>query len=125
VPLAPRSAHAFANALDGLASAETEITYLPEYYYWDGVEPTSAGCAFGGALHFEPDDAEYAFAFDQCAFTRNFTLTGAGSYHPDKDRFVMAITLTGRWQCELKYVRVGDKTRVTGECDGNKVVWEG
>ena len=58
VPLAPRKAAAFDNPLDALASAETEINYLPEYYYWDGVEPTDAGCAVNGTLHFEPNGAK-------------------------------------------------------------------
>jgi pimeloyl-ACP methyl ester carboxylesterase len=124
VPLAPRSANAFENPLDALASAETEITYLPEYYYWDGVEPTSAGCALGGTLGFEPDGAKYAFTLSACAFTRNFTMTGTGSYNPDKDRFILEVTLTGRWQCDLKYVRSNDKTKVVGTCDGKPVGWD-
>ncbi len=125
VPLAPRNANAFENPLDALASAETEITYLPEYYYWDGIEPTSTGCTLGGTLHFEPNGAKYAFALSSCTFTRNFTMSGTGSYDPDRDRFVLEVTSTGRWECELKYVRTGDKTKVTGMCDGQKVVWEG
>ncbi len=121
VPLAPRSANAFDSPLDALSSAKTEITYLPEYYYWDGVEATSAGCTLGGALHFEADDSKSAFTLNTCTFTRNFTMTGAGSYDPDKDRFILNVTTAGRWQCQLKYVRTGDKSNVTGVCDGKKV----
>jgi pimeloyl-ACP methyl ester carboxylesterase len=124
VPLAPRRASAFASPLDALASAETEITYLPEYYYWDGVEPTSAGCPIGGALHFELDGAKYTFALNACTFTRQFVMTGSGSYNPARDRFVLDVTVTGRWQCELKYVRTGDQVRVTGRCDAEKVEWQ-
>jgi hypothetical protein len=29
--------------------------------------------------------------------------------------------MTGRWQCQLKYVRTGDKSNVTGECEGKKM----
>jgi hypothetical protein len=124
VPLAPRNANAFENPPEALASAETEINYLPEYYYWDGIEPTSVGCTLGGTLRFEPDGAKYAFTLNACTFTRNFTMTGTGSYDLDKDRFVFRVTTRGRWQCELKYVRSGDKTNVTGTCDGQKVAWE-
>jgi pimeloyl-ACP methyl ester carboxylesterase len=121
VPLAPRNADAFDSPLDALASAETEITYLPEYYYWDGVEATSAGCNVGGTLNFRADGDKYAFTLDTCAFTRGFSMTGTGSYDPDKDRFVLKVATTGRWQCQLKYVRTGDQSNVTGVCDGKKV----
>jgi hypothetical protein len=114
---------AFANPLDALASAESEINYLPEYYYWDGVEPTDAGCAVNGTLHFEPNGAKYAFNLNACAFTRDFTMTGTGSYDSDKDRFVLTVATTGRWQCNLKYVRTAGNTRVTGSCDGKPVKW--
>jgi pimeloyl-ACP methyl ester carboxylesterase len=124
VPLAPRKANAFDNPLDALASAETEINYLPEYYYWDGVEPTDAGCAVNGTLHFEPDGAKYAFNFNACAFTRDFTMSGTGNYDSDKDRFVLTVTTTGRWRCDLKYVRTASGTKVTGTCDGKPVKWE-
>jgi pimeloyl-ACP methyl ester carboxylesterase len=124
VPLAPRTASAFANPLDALASAETEIYYLPEYYYWDGVEPTDAGCSVNGSLHFKPNGAKYAFNLNACTFTRDVTLTGTGSYDSDKDRFALTVTTTGRWKCDLKYVRTAGNTKVTGTCDGKPVRWE-
>jgi pimeloyl-ACP methyl ester carboxylesterase len=124
VPLAPRKAAAFANPLEALASAETEIYYLPEYYYWDGVKPTDAGCAVNGTLHFEPNGAKVAFNLNACAFTRDFTMAGTGSYDSDKDRSTLKVATTGRWQCDLKYVRTAGHTKVTGTCDGKPVKWE-
>jgi pimeloyl-ACP methyl ester carboxylesterase len=124
VPLAPRKASAFDTPLDALASAETEINYLPEYYYWDGTEPTNAGCATNGTLHFEPNDEKYAFNLNKCAFTHNFNMSGTGNYDSDKDRFVLTVTTTGRWRCDLKYVRTAGNTKVTGTCDGKPVKWE-
>jgi hypothetical protein len=124
VPLAPRKASAFANPLEALASTETEINYLPEYYYWDGVEPTDVGCTVNGTLHFEPNGDKYAFNFNRCAFTNNFTMSGTGSYDSDKDRFTFTVATTGRWRCNLKYVRNADHTKVTGTCDGKPVKWE-
>jgi pimeloyl-ACP methyl ester carboxylesterase len=124
VSLPPRKASAFDTPLDALASAETEINYLPEYYYWDGVKPTDVGCAVKGTLHFESDDATYAFNLKACAFTKDFTMTGTGSYDSDKDRFALTVSTMGRWRCDLKYVRTGDNTKVTGTCDGKLVKWE-
>jgi pimeloyl-ACP methyl ester carboxylesterase len=124
VPLPPRKAIAFDTPLDALASAETEINYLPEYYYWDGVKSTDAGCVVNGALHFAPDSAKVAFNLNACAFTKDFTMSGTGSYASDKDRFALTVSTTGRWQCDLKYVRTAGHTKVTGTCDGRPVKWE-
>ncbi len=125
VPLAPADASAFASPLEALASAESEINYLPEYYYWDGETPTGAGCTFGGTLRFELRGKNVAFAFDQCELTGNFRFTGAGTYNADRDRFTLTVTTTGRWDCKLKYTRTGDKTKVTGTCDGKRISLEG
>lgn len=124
VPLAPLDADAFASPLEALASAENEINYLPEYYYWDGEAATDVGCTFNGTLRFEPRGKQTAFTFDGCTLTRNFRFSGAGSYNADRDRFTMEVTTTGRWACELKYTRTGDRTKVAGRCDGRRVSWE-
>jgi pimeloyl-ACP methyl ester carboxylesterase len=123
VPLAPSDAQVFEDPLDALASAENEISYLPEYYYWDGSEPTSVGCTFGGKLSFGPDGDKSIFTFKSCSFTDHFTLTGTGSYDSDKDRLSLDVTTGGRWNCDLKYVREDGQTKVTGRCDGKKVTW--
>jgi hypothetical protein len=124
VPLAPTDASDFENPLEALSSAENEITYLPEYYYWDGIQPTGTGCTFGGTLHFELEDPAYSFELSRCALTRNFSMTGKGSYDPDEDRFVLVVDTAGRWQCTLKYIRTGEITKVTGFCGDRKVAWE-
>jgi pimeloyl-ACP methyl ester carboxylesterase len=124
VPLAPVSAQEFETPLEALASLETEINYLPEYYYWDGVEPTGAGCGLGGSLHFKPDGKRYVFSLAGCTFTRGFSVTGTGAYAASNDRFVLDVSTAGRWNCALRYVRAGDKTRVTGKCNGSNVHWE-
>jgi pimeloyl-ACP methyl ester carboxylesterase len=111
VPLAPPSASAFESALAAFESAENEIYYLPEYYYWDVFTPTSVGCpSGGGTLTFEPDGANTIFALDQCAFSRGWKMTGAGSYNPDRDRFVLEVMVGG---VEYRYVREGERARVT------------
>lgn len=123
VPLAPENASAFANPLEAFASAETELNYLPEYYYWDGVTPTDVGCPLSGTLNLAEGN-DYAFTFNKCSFTRNFKLTGTGSYNSAKDRFIFEVTTTGRWSCDLKYTRTGERTKVTGTCDGQRVSWD-
>ena len=105
VPLAPARAAAFKNAQAALASAETEITYLPEYYYWDGVTPTSVGCPVGGGtMRMRESRNGYRFVFRRCGFTRGVLLTGTGSYDSNRDRFVLDVTLTGRFDGRFRYV---------------------
>jgi pimeloyl-ACP methyl ester carboxylesterase len=111
VPLAPVNASAFGSPLEAFESAESEINYLPEYYYWDAVTPTPVGCPYsGGTITFEPDGNRYAFTLHNCAFSRGWKMTGEGFYNPNTDRFVLDVTVNG---VEYKYVRDGDKTKVT------------
>jgi pimeloyl-ACP methyl ester carboxylesterase len=123
VPLAPRNASAFQNPSQALSSVETEIDYLPEFYYWDGLTPTSTACADRGTLSFEANNAgtKYNFTLDHCAFTKNFILTGKGSYNTDNDRFVLDVSTTGRWTCDLKYVRTGERIKITGKCGRSSI----
>jgi pimeloyl-ACP methyl ester carboxylesterase len=123
VPVAPGTAREIESPAEALSSVEAEISYLPEYFYWDGFEATSAGCTYGGVLSFEYNWAgtRSLFTLQNCAFTRNFVMTGTGSYNFDTDRFVLEVRTEGRWKCDLKYVRNGDRVRVTGKCNGQPI----
>jgi pimeloyl-ACP methyl ester carboxylesterase len=121
VPLPAERAQDFADVLDALYSAETEIYYLPEYYYWDGVEATSVGCPRGDTLAFEAGKKNTRFTLNGCAFTRGFRMSGTGTYNADKDRFVLEVDVSGYKQGSLKYVRVGEKITVTGTYGGQPV----
>jgi len=123
VPISPRFAGAFKTPRNALSSVETEIYYLPEYFYWDGYSPTAVGCNYGGTLDFAANFAgtRNKFTLDKCAFTNNFIMTGTGSYNFNTDRFVLEVSITGRWKCDLKYVRAGERINVTGKCDGKSV----
>ena len=83
VQISPRLAGAFKTPHNALSSVETEIYYLPEYFYWDGFTPTSVGCTYGGTLGIDSNFAATRSLFDlnKCAFTTNFIMTGTGSYN--------------------------------------------
>lgn len=102
---------------------ETEIYYLPEFFYWDGYTPTAVGCTYGGIFDFNlsEDGIKYLFNFEGCEFIANFRMTGTGRYNPNLDRFVLNVTTTGRWSCELNYIRDGEKIRMNGQCNGNPI----
>jgi len=123
VPLAPRFAIAFGSPSNALSSVETEIYYLPEFYYWYDLAPTSVGCTYGGTMTFESNTAgtKYNFTLDHCAFTYNFVMTGIGFYNTNTDRFLLKVDTTGRWTCSLKYDRKGKKTNVIGTCDEGRI----
>ncbi len=123
VPLAPAHAREFADPAEVLSYIETEIYYLPEFFYWDGYTPTSVGCTYGGTFDFDMDNAgtKYRFNFDRCAFAANFKMTGWGRYNIELDRFVLNIKTTGRWKCDIEYVRRGDRINISGKCNGKNV----
>jgi pimeloyl-ACP methyl ester carboxylesterase len=113
VGLAPRSASGFRSLRAALASAETELYYLPEYYYWDGFTPTPVGCpAGGGTVRMTGTATQDRFAFRGCGFTRGVVMTGRGSYDYDRDRFVLDVSLAGRWHGHVRYVREGGRATV-------------
>jgi pimeloyl-ACP methyl ester carboxylesterase len=123
VAVAPHSAKAFADPAEALSSMESEIYYLPEFFYWDGYTPTVVGCTYGGNLAFEANNAgtRSLFELNRCEFTSNFKMTGTGSYNADRDRFVLDLKTTGQWTCNLKYVRTGAKINITGKCNGKPI----
>jgi pimeloyl-ACP methyl ester carboxylesterase len=123
VPIAPRTAKSFQDPAEALSSVETEIDYLPEFFYWDGFTPTSVGCTYGGTFDFDLSGSgtKYNFTLNRCAFTSNFKLTGSGFYNTDLDRFVLNLQTTGRWTCDLRYVRRGEKITLSGKCNGKPI----
>jgi pimeloyl-ACP methyl ester carboxylesterase len=111
VPLPPANARAFKDALEAMASAENEIVYSPEYYYWDQARPMSIGCNMGGAASFELDRGATRFTLQGCA----------GSYDPGADRFTLTVAVAGNQAGSLDYVRKGAAYRVTGTLNGKPV----
>lgn len=123
VAVAPSTAQSFSEPIEALSSIETEIYYLPEFFYWDVFTPASVGCTYGGTFDFalSNDGIKYLFEFDRCEFMDNFSITGTGRYHTELDRFVLDIKTTGRWTCDVRYVRRGERINVSGKCNGKPV----
>jgi hypothetical protein len=64
---------------------------------------------------------KYRYNFQRCAFTNNVKLTGWGRYNIELDRFVLRVQTTGRWTCDLQYVRRGERITITGKCNGKPI----
>jgi hypothetical protein len=122
VPLAPLNASEFANPLKALSSADDEIYYLPEYYYWDAKTPRHVGCPFGGTLSFEKTDTGDSMTLKDCAFSKGFSMTGSGSNNYDDGSFKLEVNVTGLKDGPLTYTRDGDgNLHVTGTYGGKAV----
>lgn len=123
VPIAPRSTKPFKDPAEALSAVETEIYYLPEFFYWEGFTSTATGCTYGGTFNFDTNNAgtRYLFDFHQCEFIEKFRMTGDGFYNTENDRFVLEVKTTGRWTCNLKYVRTGEQLKITGKCNGKSI----
>ena len=48
-------------------------------------------------------------------------MTGLGQYNIEQDRFVLNIKTTGRWTCDVEYVRRGERINLSGKCDGKPI----
>ena len=114
-PLIPASVNEFEDAETMFDTVEWEIYYLPEYYYWDGIEDSGAGCNFGGSVVFVSTDAGYGFEFAECALSDGLVLTGTGSYDFETDAFALDVTL-GSPECAYRYERAGADTSVEDSC---------
>jgi pimeloyl-ACP methyl ester carboxylesterase len=122
VPLPPDSARDFRDPLAALASFETEVFFWPEYFYWDGVSDSAAGCGLRGNVEWRINaNGIVLFSFTNCSFTRGFVASGEARYNPERDRFTFEARTNGLERCTLNYTREGERYSVNGNCGGRKV----
>jgi pimeloyl-ACP methyl ester carboxylesterase len=115
LPLIPASVDEFEDAEAMFDAVEWEITYLPEYYYWDEVEDSGGGCNLGGSVAFLVTDVGYGLEFADCALTDGLVLNGTGGYDFDTDTFTLEVTI-GSPECAYKYERAGADVSVEDSC---------
>ncbi len=114
-PLMPAAVGEFDNAEAMLDAIEWELSYMPEYYYWDGVEETAAGCGRGGIVTFTPTDLGYGYLFEECGLTEELVISGSGAYAVDDDVFTLDVT-NGTPDCAYIYERAGDEVDLDDQC---------
>ena len=115
LPLIPTSVAEFEDAETLFDTVELEISYLPEYYYWDGIEDTATGCNLGGSIAFIATDVGYAFDLVDCALTEGLVLTGTGSQDFNADFFALDVAV-GAPKCTYSYERVGSDINIEDSC---------
>ncbi|HNO32393.1 MAG TPA: alpha/beta hydrolase, partial [Anaerolineales bacterium] len=122
VPLAPLSVKETPDLLDLFYAIDNEIYYLPEYYDWDVVTPTTVGCPFGGTFSLEATDTGDSLSLDACSFIDGLALTGNGSHNYDDGSLTLEVTVTGANDGTLTYTSSGDGSlTLTGEYGGEPV----
>jgi pimeloyl-ACP methyl ester carboxylesterase len=123
VPLPPADAADFADPLEAMVSVDTEIYYLPEYFYWDLETPTSVGCPYGGVLTFEPSDEGEHHTLTDCAFSGGFAMTGTGTYDYENGTFTLDVDVAGLADGHLTFIRMDEdgSVSVVGDYDGEAI----
>jgi pimeloyl-ACP methyl ester carboxylesterase len=119
IPLLPLSLDEFDSAESMLDAIEFEISYMPEYYWWDFVTDTPVGCNQGGTITLTATDAGDGFVLEDCAFMDGLVLSGDGSYNYDEDLFVLDVRI-GSEDCAYLYQRAGVEVTVDDSCPGDQ-----
>lgn len=96
-----------------LDAIEWEISYLPEYYYWDGYTDSGAGCPGGGTVSFTAADVGDEFVFEDCALSPEVVVTGTGAYDWENDVFTLEVSIG---DCAHVYERAGEEYSVEPQC---------
>ena len=111
VPLFPESLPELSEDL--LDLVEWEVSYHPDYYYWDGYTDTRLGCYNGGTWSFTATDVGNDFAFEDCELAVGLTVDGSGGYDWDEDVFDLEVAIDG---CDHVYTRAGEDYTLESSC---------
>jgi pimeloyl-ACP methyl ester carboxylesterase len=118
VPLSPRSASAFDDALDPMVVAENELFADPDYLLWGGEGEVRIGCREGGFVSVTAATLQDAIRFVDCRFVPDFALVGSGTYVYDSNTVSWSVSVPDG---QLDYRVDADGRRVTGTWKGQPV----
>ena len=103
----------YRDALAAMTAMDDEINTSADYWNWDGVDPLTYGCLFGGSIEYTAYRNGYKAALDDCALTDRLPLTGDATI--DTTRGTFALKVTGPSATSLEYGRdAKGRTSVTG-----------
>jgi pimeloyl-ACP methyl ester carboxylesterase len=105
---------------------ETEIEQSPELGNWDGSDPLSVGCDFGGAVEVSAAEEGTAYTFSKCAWWPDMILDGSGTQIDEGAENVgltLDLTISGSHQGQITYRHntTTDGMTLTGTYDGKTV----
>jgi pimeloyl-ACP methyl ester carboxylesterase len=125
VPLtAPKTGDAF-----GLAEAvESELAQSPDLTGWDGYDPLTFGCDFGGTLAANAARSGVEYSFEDCAWWRGLRIDGDGlsiaaGDGTRPDGLTLHVKVSGTHQGVLTYRHdtTTEARSLTGTFDGKDV----
>jgi len=110
----------------GLGRAvETEIAQSPELTSWDGVDPLSFGCDFGGTLTATAAEAGTGYAFKDCSFWPGLQVSGDGvsidagdGAKPDGLTLDLKIAGAHRGSLHYRHDSTTEARSISGDYDG-------
>jgi pimeloyl-ACP methyl ester carboxylesterase len=105
---------------------ETEIAQSPELANWDGNDPLSIGCDFGGVAEVSAAEEGTAYTFSKCAWWPNLVLDGSGTQIDEGAENVgltldLAISGSHAGQVTYRHNTTTDAMTLTGTYDGKTV----
>lgn len=118
IPLLPERIDGFENAEAMFSAIESDLFYLPEYYWWDAVTDTAVGCALGGVLTISAGDTNDVFNLAGCGLIEGVVLSGEGSYDWEQDVFSLDVS-NGSEDCSYRYRRTGEDYVVDDDCSSD------
>jgi hypothetical protein len=92
VPLAKRTASAYADALELASSFADQVLNANDYWYGLGGKPLAMGCDFGGVLDYRPTDTGTDLVLDACEFTDGLPVSGTGRIDDGTGGITLEIT---------------------------------
>ncbi|HET9497049.1 MAG TPA: alpha/beta fold hydrolase [Candidatus Limnocylindria bacterium] len=109
VPIPAASVDDYDSTVEALGAVDDEINHSPDWWYWDGVDPLTVGCLYGGHVSYFMASTGYEVEIDDCAFSRGLTLTGGAVIHED---FSFTMDVRTEEGSTLTYERTaaGDRT---------------
>ncbi|HET6161882.1 MAG TPA: alpha/beta fold hydrolase [Dongiaceae bacterium] len=107
-------------------AVETEIKQSPELGDWDGNDPLSIGCDFGGAIEVSAAEEGTAYTFNKCAWWNDIVLDGSGTRIDEGAENVgltLDLSVSGlhRGQISYRHNTTTDAMTLTGAYDGKAV----
>ena len=110
----------------GLARAvETEIAQSPDLINWDGVDPLTFGCDFGGTVTATAAEAGTDYAFKDCAFWPDLKVSGDGiaidagdGTKPDGLTLDLKVAGAHKGALHYRHDRTTEARSLSGDYDG-------
>lgn len=120
VPIPAATVTDYTDALAAMTAMDDEINASADYWNWDGVEPLTYGCLFGGSIAYTSSRGGYTATLHDCEFSDGLPLTGNATIDTSRQTFALKVTALSATSLEYKRDARG-RTSVTGTYFGKAV----